>query len=637
MTLPITIASDIGRPGHHPPIKTSGGSFYALIREPVSDYFSIYKADSDDPTSGWTEVDSGNRPSTVFVLGAWVLDGDIIHIAAVGGGASPGYEYLQFNTSTDLWVTGAFAEIDAVTDQPDQFWISIAVRSDGDVVVAYAGVTDAEMGNDKERVDVNIRTSGTWGGPVALDAGGDKHYGNPNCVLGTNDFVHCVWQRTDSPLNDPPVSWDIIEGRSVDPSDDSLSTTELTSEGAGTNPLIGIPNIVTYDDSGTQRIGISGFASILELDTTLATEVSNDIDLAADGIHEAISPQVRITNEFVRTTFAALDVDIHCFYSGGGAAGVDLDLYYMTSTDDGNSWSAPTEELDGVTVNFISADIYAKGTPADTGWKFPGTMVGNRTLSGSDADWSNADNCKLDNGSQATAVLTGSQTTSGLAATNFDFSSIPAGSIITGVEIRLGDYDVQPSNSGGPSIANCRLILADDSDGSINRGGGGTGEILAPFTGLRTDEAPDAGANLWSESLTRVDVQDPDFGFFVGARLLSTTTTFGVDFMQMRVFYTPPPVVLAYVYDDGGVQKYNEKILIAGGFSASGTPDIAKPTSAGTVLFERDAAGTPSVAKPTSSGAGTVTGLGPIITDVNGTESWDDGDTGLVITGIRFL
>ncbi len=48
------------------------------------------------------------------------------------------------------------------------------------------------------------------------------------------------------------------------------------------------------------------------------------------------------------------------------------------------------------------------------------------------------------------------------------------------------------------------------------------------------------------------------------------------------------------------------------------------------------ASGTPSIAKPTSAGSGSVEAA-PDVTDVNTTENWTDGDSGLVITGTGFV
>ncbi len=60
-------------------------------------------------------------------------------------------------------------------------------------------------------------------------------------------------------------------------------------------------------------------------------------------------------------------------------------------------------------------------------------------------------------------------------------------------------------------------------------------ELAGPVTADRTDEAG-GGLDLWGETITRADVVNPDFGFFV-AILNALAGTVSVDYLQMRVFY----------------------------------------------------------------------------------------------------
>jgi len=363
MALPSTVETQPGTAGHYPPCKSSGGSFYAPVL--ASSRIKAYKADGDDPADAWTIQDSTGDPAGTHSVVSTVQDGDVIHVATYGVLSTvAGYRYHQFNMATDTWdLVGETIEIP--TNLPTIPWISIAVRSDGTVVVVYAGDTDQVMGGTKERVDVNIReTDTTWSGPTALDAAGDIHYGNPNCVLGTNDFVHCVWQKQVG-VADPPTSWSSTEARSIDPADDGLSTviTDSTVDTAGA--LLGYANIVSYDDGGTQRIIVAG-------------RWNNQQDMISSKYTEDVNDEIAWHEEFARDlgvfrydngevsiiSFATLDTDIHVLFSGGGTLGADQDLYYLKSTDDGTDWVSQAEEIDAITVNFVSANIYVRG--ADT-------------------------------------------------------------------------------------------------------------------------------------------------------------------------------------------------------------------------------------------------------------------------------
>ena len=169
---------------------------------------------------------------------------------------------------------------------------------------------------------------------------------------------------------------------------------------------------------------------------------------------------------------------------------------------------------------------------ADTGFLFPGTAVGDRTITGSDVNFGNPDNIKIDDTLVASAFLSNAgDTSAGLAGSNFDFSSIPAGSTIDGIEIKVGDYF---AGSGTWAWDVIRLILADDTDGSENKNAD-----LTPLDATERTEETGGASDLWSESISRDNVTDADWGFFLGTRLASGFfAASDVDFMQMKVFYT---------------------------------------------------------------------------------------------------
>ena len=360
MALPQNVNASPGFKGHHPPVLSSGGVY--VIANISSRIDALRSANPE--TTNFTELDTAGSPTTVLNDGyATQEDGDDIHVVAWDTNGT--YTYHLFDMDSETW-TIIDEEIENPTNNPTFPWASISVRSDGDVIVAYAGDTDQNMGDTKERVDVNVRSGSppTWSGPTSLDAGGDVHYGNPNCVLGTSDEVHCVWSKQTSTAADPPTSWNQNEGRTIDSSDDSLSNVDVQVGGSTGANLLGFPNAVSYDDGGTQRIIVNGGA---DAGSTLRTiqakegghDQATDIDLTALA-SESVSPDIRANGEVGILTTAELSADLHALYSSAS----DSDLYYTKSTDDGSSWSSAAEEIDGITVNFISANIYVRG--ADT-------------------------------------------------------------------------------------------------------------------------------------------------------------------------------------------------------------------------------------------------------------------------------
>ncbi len=363
MALPTTITTQAAAVMIPKPFKSSGGNFYAIVAETINT-IDAYKA--TDPTDSWTVQDAANNPSDgQGIAGVTAIqDGDIIHIAFIDGLRA--YYYSTFDMSDDTWGT-INEEIEFPTNTATFPWISIAVRSDGDVVVVYAGDTDQVMGGKKERVDVNIRTGVTWGGPVALDAAGDIHYGNPNVVIGPlTDDMHIIWQQTTN-IADPPTIWANRQARTLDPSD-TLSTTDTTGAAGTSLSLLGASNSVAYDDSGTQRIIGHGIkettGSVHSRQYALATEDGSDYIALNSEVDDASGADPSINGEISPSTLVELSGDLHQLFAGGGTGGGDRDLYYTKSTDDGATWSTPTEEIDAINVNFISANIYVRG--ADT-------------------------------------------------------------------------------------------------------------------------------------------------------------------------------------------------------------------------------------------------------------------------------
>jgi len=363
MALPITITGQPWVAGHLPPYKSSGGSFYAAIHNASTNEIFIFKADSDDPESGWTLQDFANSASSDFdlIVVSSVQDDDVIHFAYQASLSSvvDAYYYATFNMATDLWVV-----VDELIEDPDnaplEFWISIAVRSDGDVVVVYNGDTDQVMGGSKERVDANVRTSGpdTWGGPIAIWGSGnlDEHFGNPNCVLGTSDGTHIIWQRTTATI-DPPTAWTTTVGATLD-STDTLSTKDNVNQDSG-GALLGQQNGVSYDDGGTQRMVWNGTNGASDPFYWIATEVSGDLSFGSI-VGNPGSDNIFENGEVSICSLAELNGDLHQVYSGGGVFGGDQDIWYSTSIDDGVTWDE-NEEIDAITCNFISANIYTRG------------------------------------------------------------------------------------------------------------------------------------------------------------------------------------------------------------------------------------------------------------------------------------
>lgn len=173
-----------------------GTNYYVVLWDNANSKFAVLKA--SDPTSTWTAQDTANNPAHASATcGFAVLAGTTIHILSSdnNGSGSANIKYHTFNTSTDAWAVKAEA-VQSNFNPKDTTPVrcSLAVLSNGNVVAFYQGTRQRVSGNYYTRVVYNIRSSGTWGGPVAVDSGGANDYAIRFCVLGKSDRVHFFYE-----------------------------------------------------------------------------------------------------------------------------------------------------------------------------------------------------------------------------------------------------------------------------------------------------------------------------------------------------------------------------------------------------------------------------------------------------------
>jgi hypothetical protein len=355
MALPNTIISQADKTGHHPPYKSSGGNFYAVVYNTTNNDFEMHKA--SDPAGTWSQVDASNAPSSG--LTTWSGGSFVLHQA-------------NFDMSDDTWAGGGTAKLTRSTPTaPIHYWVTAVFRpSDGIFTSIFNAASDRVMGGDKERIDYYNVSAGA----VAIDGGGDIHYGNAVAVLGNNNGTHVIWNNQ-TLTADPPTTWDTTsEARTID-SLENLSTTVTGSLVGNSNDLALVPfhNAVFYVDGSNDRIFAGG---VRQEPTLTAPKILMGLEDGSDDIQattdEAFTPSNEpLVNSEVGVACLALDgTDLYYIYSGGGSDGVDKDIYYTKSTDNGTSWDTPTEHRDAVTCNSVSANIYTRGGDTVIGYIF---------------------------------------------------------------------------------------------------------------------------------------------------------------------------------------------------------------------------------------------------------------------------
>lgn len=170
-------------------------------------------------------------------------------------------------------------------------------------------------------------------------------------------------------------------------------------------------------------------------------------------------------------------------------------------------------------------------TPTLTAHVYPSSGV----TTGSGVAWTNPGNAVSENATSTTSALTKSATTSQtLRVTGFDFSAIPVGAIITGVEVR-----VKRSTAGN---------TVNDNSVRLSLSGASIGTNLASATNYPTTltwAVYGGSTELWGTSLTESQIKDSTFGVDFSAKLSGTTSrTVSVDAISVAVAYLPPGVYL---------------------------------------------------------------------------------------------
>jgi hypothetical protein len=170
---------------------------------------------------------------------------------------------------------------------------------------------------------------------------------------------------------------------------------------------------------------------------------------------------------------------------------------------------------------------------ADTGWIIAGQGRAVARPSGI-SDWTNPGNITADDGTAATVntQVIGTAFTNWLVADTFNFASIPAGSTINGIEVR-----VQLSvNTAANSFINA--VNVGKADATL-----GTEKTPAQaVTASPIDYDFGTASDLWGLSVSLAEVQTSTFQALLSVNDSAGAAgrTFSCDAIWMRVTYTAP-------------------------------------------------------------------------------------------------
>lgn len=329
------------------PFKSSAGNIYTFQRVSATPG-SLQASKATDPMSSFTSPVAAKLfstgTSTAIEAVACYQVADVIHV--VGQIATGQVFYNQWSMATDTWTLGASeTAVAAASFAPtvNHTFVSLAVRSTGEVVAAYcAGVTAMSGTFNMVRY---IRRTGvsTWTGATNIDNGGSIDWSGAAAGLGDSDRVHFFFTNQTSAIH---------YQRTLSAAN-ALQTFPATFDASSgvVNLHNGIPN--SYVSGGVTKVvypyrrSAGGFTrgGLARLNSADAPTVSNDGDVTDVNIAAATAVQ--------NAVFAVVDGStVHYLYANV----TDVDLY--RDTDGGAAtWGTDALELAGNILR-ISANVY---------------------------------------------------------------------------------------------------------------------------------------------------------------------------------------------------------------------------------------------------------------------------------------
>ena len=163
----------------------------------------------------------------------------------------------------------------------------------------------------------------------------------------------------------------------------------------------------------------------------------------------------------------------------------------------------------------------------------------------------NPSNATSSDDSRATAILLLNEVTNYLKVTNFSLN-IPIHSKIDGIMVEVERNSTVVNSITDSTI---RLVLPSGSFGATNKSAGATwpnADAYATFG---------SSSDLWSETLTPIDVNDRNFGVAISCTATLLAGTAQIDHVRITVTYTPHPMPHNFIraVQVGGGTSRNEQ------------------------------------------------------------------------------
>lgn len=327
--------------------------------------------------------------------------------------------------------------------------------------------------------------------------------------------------------------------------------------GADSTPTFGGLNL-TGDLSVTGDVNVTGDVTVEGLDASrLVATDANDKLISSDLINwiTGTANRVTVSDDSDGTVTLSGPQDIHT-----GASPTFVNLTLTGNLDiagdidvEGNIYVG-----DGVGDAFTQ---YAVLQTLSTSLTLPQTGANSSTLHNGDESWNNPTNIEAEAGFASTAVVGTFSDTDALYGSDFDFSAIPAGATITGIEVQISregnnmfDEFVKLTKNGTAGVGDNKADTGTDWDGPSTATYGGS-------------------TDLWGTTWSVAEIQSSSFGAYVVAKAFGIPGQPGVAWIKVNVYYTADPWTTGVDATNGNYKISNSDTL--------GTSDVVEVRSTG--------------------------------------------------------
>jgi hypothetical protein len=364
MALPITVQSgnNVGNAAFQTGgrlLFKEGTSFYVLgstFEQQGNHQPRIWKADSDDPSSGWSIQDNGALNNSQWYANnrdGFLEGGNIQCYHQRCQNHASDVFHSEFDCSTNTWITSPnqWTQIyNPGNPEPFAPQMGAKIRSDGDHIIAFAGDEETVMGIGYSRIWLGREETGSW--TIEILAGGRGktavHERHADIVAGdtTNDRMHIFWHEDDA-LEYSTYLDDNTFGHQATVADAACTTPTFDD----TNELASIDSVraLSYDQGGTIKA------------RAYYKDASGDLSVV--GFDDADSPGSSIS---IATDITANNVSSHAHAMDGTKQWLVYQngtTIYSRSTGVGDdTWGTEETELSSLTGPKIwSAEVYDNG------------------------------------------------------------------------------------------------------------------------------------------------------------------------------------------------------------------------------------------------------------------------------------